>query len=312
MSVVPFLTTMADAEADAWRAELQSALPEHRVIDPGSLSSSEARGVEVAIVANPDPADLLRFPALRWVQSLWAGVERLVTVLPREIGIVRLVDPVLGQTMTEAVLAHVLFLHRQMPDYLAQQRAGIWRQLDQPLASERTIAVLGLGELGTLAARRLSACGFRVLGWSRLKKDVDGIETHAGGEALRQVIRQADIVVVLLPLTEATRGLLDAELLDDVLPGASIVNVGRGPIIETDALLSALDRGALKHAILDVFDEEPLPADHAFWSHPSVTVMPHVSAPTNMKSASAIAAKNVQAYFDHGRMPDLVDRAAGY
>ncbi|MEN3794859.1 glyoxylate/hydroxypyruvate reductase A [Fulvimarina sp. MAC3] len=312
MSLVPFVTTMAGDEAEAWRAELQSALPSHRVVDPRSLSPADMESVEVAIVANPDPADLARFPALRWVQSLWAGVERLVTALPPEIGIVRLVDPVLSEAMAEAVLSHVFFLHRRMPEYLAQQRAGIWSPLDQPLASERTVAILGLGELGTLAARRLSASGFRVLGWSRSPREIEGIETHCGESSLTLVVQAAEIVVVLLPLTDATAGLLDEKTLAGFRPGASLVNAGRGPIIETNALLAALDRRHISHAILDVFDQEPLPVGHRFWAHPAVTVMPHVAAPTNRKSASAIAAKNIRAYFHEGRLPDLVDRTAGY
>ncbi|MER0236954.1 glyoxylate/hydroxypyruvate reductase A [Fulvimarina sp. MAC8] len=312
MTVVPFVTTMESNEAEAWRAELQSALPDHRVTDPVSLSPSEAESVEVAIVANPHPADLAGFPALRWVQSLWAGVERLVTALPTEIGIVRLVDPVLAETMAEAVLSHVFYLHRRMPEYLAQQRAGIWRPLDQPLASERTVAVLGLGELGTLTCQRLLASGFRVLGWSRSPRNIDGVETYAGDTSLSSVLETTEIVVVLLPLTQATAGLIDAKILANCSPGISLINVGRGPIIETAALLAALDGGGVKHAVLDVFDQEPLPPGHAFWTHTSVTVMPHVAAPTNKKSASAIAAKNVRDYFERGDLPEFVDRTVGY
>ncbi|RFC63778.1 glyoxylate/hydroxypyruvate reductase A [Fulvimarina endophytica] len=312
MSIVPLVATMDGAESEAWRTALQSALPEHRICDPRSLSAAEAASVEVAIVANPDPADLARFPALKWVQSLWAGVERLLTALPAEIGIVRLVDPVLAEAMAEAVLGHVFYLHRRMPDYLEQQRAGIWRPLDQPSAGERTVAVLGLGELGRLSALALSAAGFRVVGWSRTPRRIDGVETFAGDASLEAVIGAAGIVVVVLPLTSQTSGLLDARMLGSLAEGTSLINVGRGPIIETGALLSALDSGRVAHAVLDVFDEEPLPPDHPFWTHRAVTVMPHVAAPTDMRSASAIAARNLRTYFNRGEIPGPVDRAAGY
>ncbi|MDY8108957.1 glyoxylate/hydroxypyruvate reductase A [Fulvimarina sp. 2208YS6-2-32] len=312
MVAVPFVHTMQSEEASEWQAELQSALPEYRVCSPGSLSKAEAQAVKVAIVANPEPSELDRFPSLVWVQSLWAGVERLVTSLRDTVGIVRLVDPVLANTMAEGVLAHVLYLHRRMPEYRAQQQEGIWRPLRQPTASERTIALLGIGELGRSCADLLVRCGFRVIGWSRSPSDMEGFECHSGKNALPVVLENADIIVVLLPLTDETFGLIDARMLAKCRRGASLINVARGPIVHTSALLNALDDGQIAHAILDVFEVEPLPRTSPLWTHRAVSVMPHVAAPTSQRSASLIAARNIRAYFERHEMPTSVDRSIGY
>ena len=296
---VPFVTSLEAGPAADWRRALGTALPGHRICAPEELDADERAAVRVAVVANPDPTALAAFPALEWVHSVWAGVERLV-------------DPDLAQVMSEAVLGHVLYLHRRIPEYLAQQRAETWRQLEQVAASRRCVAVLGMGHLGQHAARQLGTVGFEVLGWSRTRKTVAGVETFGGTETLPEVLARADIVTVLLPLTDATRGLLDAPMLAHCKPGAALVNVARGPIVDTAALLGALDRGALSHAVLDVFDTEPLPQGDPLWSHPSVTVLPHVAAPTNRDTASAIVAANLAAYFRDGTLPEAVDGARGY
>src|SRR5690606_3677210 len=176
-------------------------LPIDEIVAPGE--------VEVAIVANPDPASIRRFPALQWVQSLWAGVEKLVaepafTALP----VVRMVDPQLARTMAEAVLAWTLYLHRDMPAYLAQQRARLWRQLPYVAPADRRVGLLGLGALGEAAARVLRQAGFAVRGWSRTPKrfeDLQGLDTFSGEDGLREMVRQIDILVCLLPLTRQTR-----------------------------------------------------------------------------------------------------------
>lgn len=309
---IPFVTSLGAGPAADWRRALGTALPGHRICAPEELDADERAAVRVAVVANPDPAALAAFPALEWVHSVWAGVERLVGTLDPQIRIVRLVDPDLAQVMSEGVLGHVLYLHRRIPEYLAQQRAETWRQLEQVAASRRCVAVLGMGHLGQHAARQLGTVGFEVLGWSRTRRTVAGVETFGGTETLPEVLARADIVTVLLPLTDATRGLLDALMLAHCKPGAALVNVARGPIVETAALLGALDRGALSHAVLDVFDTEPLPQGDPLWSHPSVTVLPHVAAPTNRDTASAIVAGNLAAYFRDGTLPEAVDGARGY
>lgn len=310
--VVPFVHTLPREEESDWIKAIAGLWPEARLCPLAALSEAQRAQAKVAIVANPDPADLASLTGLAWVQSLWAGVERLAPHLPEHVGIVRMTDPQLAATMAEAVLAWTLYLHRDMPRYAAQQRAGLWLQHEAPRAEERTIGVLGLGHMGATAARRLAANGFRVVGWSRRAKEVAAIETHDGAEGFEAVLARADILVLLLPLTEATRGLVDAEALARMKPGASLINFGRGALVDDAALLARLDSGALDHAVLDVFATEPLPADSRYWTHPRATVLPHISAITNVATASTIVADNLRRYFADGTIPRAVDRRAGY
>lgn len=303
-----------DAEARArWVAELQQALPEERIVAFKDLSAEEKKAATIAIVANPDPADLRQLPGLRWVHSVWAGVERLVADLgDSPLTIVRLIDPQLSATMSEAVLAWTLYLHRAIPAYARQQREARWQPQDYVRPERRRVGILGLGQLGAAAARRLAANGFAVSGWSRTAKTLPGMDCRSGTDGLAALLARSDIVVCLLPLTPSTRGLLDAERLALLPRGAALINFARGAIVDDAALHAALDRGDLDHAVLDVFASEPLPAASWHWQHPRVTVLPHCSAPTDRESAARIVAANVSRYRATGELPDCVDRARGY
>ncbi len=313
-TVVPFVSRSTAADAERWLDALRKAMPETGIQSLPSLTSEQRAEARVAIVADPDPNDLLQLPQLRWIHSLWAGVERLVSEMPddSDVAIVRLEDPQMAKTMAEAVLAWSLYLHRDMPRYRRQQEERVWREHDLPLPSERTIGILGLGQLGQAAARVLSEQGFDVCGWNRSGTEVAGVTTHGGKEGLQDVLAASHIVVVLMPLTPETRGLLDSSAFSAMREGASLINFARGPIVHDDALLAALDSGHLDHAVLDVFASEPLPADSRYWSHPSVTVLPHISAPTNRTTASRIVADNLRGYFATGEIPPAVDRDKGY
>jgi len=313
MPHVPFLSRSGPAEKEGWLAALRAAMPDID-IEPFERLGDHARATaQVAIVADPDPADLRQLPNLRWVQSLWAGVERIVAELPKHgVTIVRMEDPEMARTMAEAVLAWTLYLHRDMPRYRHQQTEAKWREHPLRLPSDRTIGVLGLGNLGRQAARALLGQGFTVCGWSRSQAMMDQVTTFHGRDGLASMLSRSDIVVVLLPLTAETRGLLNAAALRAMRRGACLINFARGPIVDATALLAALDSGHLDHAVLDVFDEEPLPPSSRLWSHPSVTVLPHVSAPTNRQTASRIVADKLRRYFECGDIPAAVDRARGY
>jgi len=312
--VIPFISKASPDERKIWRSALPDALRQIGKVKPfEDLTGDERAAARVAIVANPDPQEVAALPKLEWVQSLWAGVERLTAELPEDGPlIVRLTDPQLAETMSEAVLAWTLYLHRDMPRYQRQQRTRIWRDHQLKLPGERTIGILGLGKLGSAAALRLKANGFQVMGWSREQKALDGIECHAGDDGLLTVLGRADILVVLVPLTPETHGLLGPERLAACKAGASIINFARGPVIDDDALINALDKGALEHAVLDVFDVEPLPSASPFWTHDKVTVLPHISAPTITSTACRIVADNIGGYFSSGAIPQSVDRKRGY
>lgn len=311
--VLPFIAPPDAPQQAEWIAALQAAMPQETVVPLAALDEAARLRCEVAVVANPRPEDLRRLPRLRWVHSVWAGVERLLADLgDLDLRVVRLVDPQLADTMAEAVLAWTLYLHRDMPRYAQQQRERRWQPLKPVRAQDRTVGLLGLGALGSAAAARLSAAGFAVQGWSRTPRTLPGVSGHAGEDGLAQVLSTADILVCLLPLTPHTRGLLDDAALARLPPGAGLINFARGPIADDAALRRALDGGRLSHAVLDVFDIEPLPADRWHWTHPAVTVLPHISAPTDRQTAARIVAANIAAYRQHGRIPPHVDRERGY
>jgi glyoxylate/hydroxypyruvate reductase len=290
-----------DAEPDEqsqWRSLLQAAMPDE------VLREAPAEDIDIAIVANPRPGALSGLPRLRLIQSLWAGVDRLLAdpTLPRDVPLARMVDPAMNEAMAETALWAVLALHRGFFGYAAQQRAGAWEAHPQRRADEVPVAVLGMGQMGRTVAQRLAANGYAVTGWS----------TAAGEAALPATLAGADIVINLLPLTPATRGLFDARRFAQMQPGAGFINLARGAHVVDADVLSALDSGRLRHAVLDVFHAEPLPGDHPFWRHPQVTVLPHVAAQTDPRSAARVAADNVRAVRE-GRTPmHLVNRARGY
>jgi glyoxylate/hydroxypyruvate reductase A len=223
-----------------------------------------------------------------------------------------MIDPEMSRTMAEAVLAWTYYLQRDMPAYERQQRDQVWQQLAYRKPSALTVGILGLGALGTAAAARVGEAGFKVVGWSRSVKTLPGVETFSNDDGLVNMLGMSDIVVCLVPLTAQTRGLLHAGRLAAMKPGAALINFARGPVVVADDLLAALDSGHLSHAVLDVFDEEPLPPDSRFWHHPHVSVLPHISAPTDFETAAAVIAANIAQYREAGVLPGSVNTAFGY
>lgn len=311
--LIAFVSTLDSPERARWLSGLSECLQNAVVIDFAQMSFEQKQSCPIAIVANPDPADMLMLPNLQWIQSVWAGVEGLVQNLPdNRVPIVRLVDPQLAKTMTEAVLAWTLYLHRDMPAYSRAQRLGQWQPRDYIKPEKRRIGVLGLGELGRASCLALQSAHFMVQGWSREPKEIAGLRCFSGLDSLDSLLSTTDILVCLLPLTPLTRRLLDARALALLPKSASIINFARGLIVDDEALHSALDSGHLNHAVLDVFATEPLPASSWHWNHPSVTITPHVSAPTDLETASAIVCANVNRYFASGQIPVAINPATGY
>jgi len=292
---------MDAAEAKAWHQALAAAMPEATWLDPEAAHRC-AGEVQAAVVANPPPGSLQGLPQLRLIQSLWAGVDRLLTdaTLPAGVPMARMVDPAMSAAMAETALWAVLSLHRGFFAYAERQRRGLWRQHAQRRADELQVLVLGQGEMGRAAATRIAPLGYRLQGWRR------------DGTALAPLLAASDIVINLLPLTPGTRGLLDADFFAALPARASVVNLGRGAHVVDADLLAALDSGHLRHAVLDVFHTEPLPAGHPYWSHPRVTMLPHAAAATDPRSAAAVAVANLRAVRDGTPVAHLVDRQRAY
>ena len=289
---------------------------------PAALAEA---GVQAEIVTKaPDPAtvdyivfapggditDFTPFTRARAVLGLWAGVERIVGNRTLTQPLCRMVDQGLTEGMVEWVTGHVLRHHLNLDRWIRGEPG--WHQDAPPLARERTVAMLGLGELGAACARTRAGLNFRVLGWSRAPKTLPGIETAHGEAGLQQVLSRAGIVVTLLPATPETENLLDARRLGWLPPGAVVLNPGRGCLIDEAALLAALDAGRLGHATLDVFRTEPLPEDHPFRGHRRVTITPHIAAETRPYSAARVIAENIRRGEAGEPFLHLVDRTRGY
>ncbi|UWQ36706.1 glyoxylate/hydroxypyruvate reductase A [Leisingera aquaemixtae] len=300
--------------ADGWPTyePLLKAELARRGVEADLRTGFAPEDVDYIVYAPSGPvSDFTPFTRLKAVLSMWAGVEKIVPVVPASVPLTRMVDSGLEQGMTEWVVGHTLRYHLGMDTHIRGLN-GRWRRHVPPLAKDRHVTVLGLGALGTAAAKALAALGFQVSGWSRTRKEIEGITCHAGPEGLKAALRQAEIVILLLPDTPATENTLNAETLALLPKGAKVINPGRGPLIDDAALLAALDSGQVGHATLDVFRVEPLPPEHPYWAHPNVTVTPHIASETRESTAAEVIAENIRRAEAGEPLLHLVDRSLGY
>lgn len=310
---LPLLSSESDEENRELVTALGKALPSERVCLLDDLSDAQCARVDVAIAANPNSELLNRLPNLVWLQSLWAGVEQLIApARERKLHVVRLVDPELTSAMSEAALAWTFYIHRLIPKYAQQQRDKHWQALPFRRADNTRVTVLGLGVLGGACATRLAQNNFKVSGWSTSPRELPGVACYSGNTGLSEVLSVTDILLVLLPLTEQTRYLLNAKTLGWLPKGAALINFARGAIVNTRDLLQTLDKQHLSHAVLDVFENEPLAAEDQLWTHPAVTILPHIAAPTDLVSAIAIVAEHIRAYRATGTIPKGVNLTRGF
>jgi glyoxylate/hydroxypyruvate reductase A len=260
------------------------------------------------------PADLAaRFPNLELLFSTGAGVDQFdFAALPPQLPVVRMVEPGIVQGMVEYVTHAVLDLHRDRPAYRRAQVQRLWQPLPVRTAAECRVGVLGLGSLGQAVLAQLVALGFDAAGWSRSRHTVPGVCCHAGEDELGAFLARTQVLVGLLPLTDSTRGFLNAALFVRLPRGASLVHVGRGPQLVTADLLQALDSGQLAEAVLDVTDPEPLPPESPLWAHPHVQVTPHIASMTQPHSAARVVIENLRRHARGEALVGRVDRARGY
>lgn len=298
---------------DDWAGHLRRAVPEiplRHWDEPGDDAA-----VRFALVWNPPPGELKRrFPNLEYIFSLGAGVDALLgdPDLPAGVPVVRMVEEALVVGMTEYVTLHVLRLHRLQRLFEQQQRDRLWQQHATPLAPDRRVGIMGLGQLGGDAARALAALRFDVAAWTRSPRERDGVSCFHGTDGLDAFLARTEILVVLLPLTDATRGILNRDLFAKLPSGAGLINAGRGGLqVEAD-IIAALDGGQLSEAVLDVFAAEPLAADNPLWSHPKVTVTPHNAALTGAASGAREVAANLRRVLAGERPRNVVDPTVGY
>ena len=286
------------------------------------------RAPEIAFRIWPDigdPADIrylvawqaddlaLTLPNLEVVFSIGAGVDQLdLSRIPAHLPVVRMMEPGVVDGMVEYVTEAVLAIHRDLFDYALQQQAREWQPRSPRPAASRRVGVLGLGMLGTAVLERLRLFGFPCAGWSRSPHEIEGVECFSGATALDAFLARTDVLVCLLPLTDATRGLLDRRVFSALPEGASIVHVGRGPQLVASDLLDAMERGHIHSAVIDVTDPEPLPADHPLWAQPRVRITPHIASATSAVPAADALLDNLRRHRAGEPMIGQIDRTRGY
>ncbi len=259
------------------------------------------------------PENLARFTNLELLLSLGAGVDQFdLAALPPHVRLVRMLEPGVARMMQEYVTLGVLALHRNLPAYLAQAREGVWTGIPQPAPARRMVSFLGLGRLAQVAMERLAPFGFPLAGWSRGERRIEGVACFHGEDGLTTMLARTQILVCLLPLTPDTRHILNAGLFARLPAGAALLNAGRGAHLDQDALLAALETGALSAAMLDVTDPEPLPGDHPLWRHPGVIVTPHIASVTEAGTAAEAVIENIRRWRAGLEPIGLVERARGY
>lgn len=297
---------------ERWTAHLRKFLPDLDI--RSTVDTATASDIAYCVAWKPAPGALRKLPNLKIVFSMGAGVDGIIAdpTYPRHIPLARVVDDTLAQAMSEYVVLSVLYWHRRLHDFIDLQREKKWRQLAAPRAPDVRVGILGFGVLGQAAATALSALNYRLSGWSATPKHVEGVKTFHGQEQLQPFLAQSDILVCLLPLTDQTRGILNATTFSALPRDACVVNAARGGHVVEDDLIRALDSGHLRGAMLDVFSAEPLPASSPLWSHPKIVMTAHSAAFTDPESFMRQVANTIRR-MDEGLPPEnLVDFARGY
>ncbi|MEI7967795.1 MAG: glyoxylate/hydroxypyruvate reductase A [Betaproteobacteria bacterium] len=299
-------------DAAPWRDAITAAI---REIDFRTWPDvGDPRTIDCTLVWKPPAGWHGQFPNLKAIMSLGAGVDALLedASLPRDVPITRMVDAGMGRQMAEYAVCGVLHFHRRMHEYGVLQRERCWKPLAPIAVSDYPVGILGLGVLGSQAARLLLALGFPVLSWTRTRKEMDSVKSFCGPAELDAFLGNSRVLVNFLPLTPQTRGMINRHLIAKLPRGACLINLARGGhVIESD-VLAALDSGLLGGAMLDVFAQEPLPSDNPLWDHPGVVVTPHIAAVTLASKAADQVIRNLRRILAGQPLEGIVDRLQGY
>ena len=294
-----------------WAQRLAPHLPSIQFVD---LMSDDAMQADIALVWAPPSSRLAALPKLRGIIMQGQGVDHMMAdaTVPRDIPLVRLVDPDMSAALSHWAILAALDFWRDGSYYRAQQRQKIWASKPQRPAQGGVVGIMGVGAIGSVIAAQFVGLGFRVKGWARTPRQLDQVTVYAGMDELDDFLQDVQILVSVLPLTPETRGIMNADLFTKLAHGACVINGGRGLQIVDDDLLAALDSGQVGAAILDVFTTEPLPEAHPFWSHDKVTVWPHVAAQTNPETAAHQVATAIDAIMTGKAPANQVDWQRGY
>jgi glyoxylate/hydroxypyruvate reductase len=296
---------------EPWVGELAQLLPEAEVFD---FQVSDARSADYAVVWTPDVQLFEKHRQLRAIFNLGAGVDALMRManLPPAVPVVRLGDAGMSVQMAEFVCQAVIRFAREIDVFEAGMVRREWRYRKPTAREDYPVGVMGLGVIGAAVARALAYFEYPVAGWSRSKKTIADMATYAGESEFKTFLQRTRVLVCVLPLTAETEGIICRDTLAEMKPGGLLINVGRGnQVVEAD-VLAMLESGQLAHAVLDVFRDEPLPPEHAYWGHPKITMTPHISARTLRGETLAQIAAKIRAHAAGKAIDGIVDRALGY
>lgn len=307
-----FLLKSTRKRAEVWQPLFKAALPDLAFhVWPETGNPEDIRFIAAWELSDDLPT---RFPNLEVIFSIGAGVDQLnLATIPEHITIIRMIEPGLTTGMVEYILWATLTLHREIPTYLDQQKQHLWKTRHNKIAAQRRVGVMGMGTLGTPVAQALSRAGFQCSGWSRSRHTIADVTCYAGTDELDVFLATTDILVCLLPLTDATNGILNAKLFAKLPKGAQIINAARGAHLMIPDLLDALESGQIGAAILDVTDPEPLPSTSPLWAHPRVIITPHIASISQTESAGRVLVETMQRYLAGERaFASRIDRSRGY
>lgn len=306
--------SVAPDEVEEWTVELERAI------------AASGRALSLRPDASPEDVDYLvynidggvtefsAYPKLRVILNTWAGIEAVMgrVTWPAHVPLCRMAEDGMTDGMSEYFVGHTMRHILDVDRAIRQSAEGRWQKWSPKLARQTSVAVLGLGVLGQATAGKLAALGFQVHGWSRSPKTLEGIICHHGADGLTEALAKAEILILILPLTDETRHILNADTLGRLPRGAKVINAGRGPLIDDGALLDALGSGQVGHATLDVFETEPLPEESPYWRHPQVTITPHIAAETRFDTAAHAIVEQIGRDMDGIALRHIVDRDRGY
>lgn len=300
------------ARGAIWRDVLGQAFPD-LPFWAGDSAVQDPTQVKYVVCWTPPEGLFERYPNIELLISVGAGADQFdQTTLPPQVRVARMITPGISEMMRDYVTLGVMALHRDLPLYIDQQRRAAWQIGEFTLARQRRVGVLGLGQLGQASLAALRPFGFQLSGWARSPKEIEGVTCFAGQTRLSEFLGQLDIAVCLLPLTAQTHGILNAAFFAQLPKGARLLHCGRGAHLDQDALMDALDTGQLSAAMLDVTDPEPLPPDHALWSHPKVLITPHIATETDHEEGAACCLRILQAHRAGTPIAEEVDLSRGY
>lgn len=301
-----------DGKIESWKAVLGRLAPE---INFYSYQEDHPREeIEVAMAWKHPTGIFKEYPSLQYVASFGAGVDFLLEdpEFPPGIPITRVVDPVLASDMSEFVIGAILSHLKNLYQYKTDQLNSVWKPLPYKRITDVKVGIMGLGELGTALSKDLISLGFRVLGWSRTSKNMNGITSFAGPGEQSQFLGQSDILVCLLPLTNETRGILNRSLFEQLPKGAYVINVARGGHLVDHDLIDMLNTEHLSGACLDVFHEEPLDKKHPFWNHPKIFMTPHIASVSDVNAVAPQLLENYRRFKEGLPLLNEVSTTSGY